>query len=235
MGSRAWMLVLSSVEMTYSSSRNGWPCQRRSYRSRMRPALAWKCGSRGKIQQRCFHGRMASSCSQRQTVLSLMRATRPERSACRATSATLSRDSGRPRLAGSSQASALISTVSSGGKDPRASRAGSLFEARQSLLEETLTPLADHLASGVQARGDLVVVHAIGCHQDHLCSNDLEIGQRIFGRSATQFAELVRGQLDSEWALPRHVQPLVEGSHQRCHTRPDFASKYVSIFKKLPT
>ena len=37
-------------------------------------------------------GGIASSCSQRQTALSLMRATNPERSACRATSATLSRD-----------------------------------------------------------------------------------------------------------------------------------------------
>src|SRR5438128_1394516 len=111
---------------------------------------------------------MASSCSQRQTVLSLMRATRPERSACRATSATLRRASGRPRLAGSSHPSALLSTVSSGGKDPRATRAGSLFEARQSLLEEALAPLADHLAPGVQARRDLIVVHAIGRHQDHL-------------------------------------------------------------------
>ena len=41
----------------------------------MRPAFSWKFGSRGKIQQRCCQGRMASSCSQRQTVLLLMRAT----------------------------------------------------------------------------------------------------------------------------------------------------------------
>lgn len=66
-----------------------------------------------------------------------------------------------------SQAIALISTVSSGGKDPRASRAGSLFEARQSFLEEALTPLADHLTAGVQARRDLVIVDAGGSHQDH--------------------------------------------------------------------
>jgi hypothetical protein len=88
---------------------------------------------------------------------------RPEHCACRATSATLRRDNGSPKVAGISHASALISTVSSGGKDPRASRACSLFEARQSILEETLAPLADHLAPRVQARGDLVVVHAVGC------------------------------------------------------------------------
>ncbi len=59
MRSRAWILVFSSAEMTNSSLRSDCPCQRRSYRSRMRPALAWKCGSRGKIQQRCCQGRIA--------------------------------------------------------------------------------------------------------------------------------------------------------------------------------
>ena len=92
---------------------------------------------------------MASSCSQRHTVLLLMQATKPVDWACCATSATLSRDSDKPKVAGSSQASALTSTVSSGGKGPRASRAGPLFEARQSFLEEALAPLANHLAPGV--------------------------------------------------------------------------------------
>src|SRR5207237_6148479 len=134
-----------------------------------------------------------------------------------------------------SHASALISTVSSGGKDPRATRAGSLFEARQSLLEEALAPLADHLAPGVQARGDLVIVHAIGCHQDHLGPDDLEIWQRIFGRAATQFCELVGGQLDSERTLPRHKATPRGRIASKCHTRPDLAIEYVAIFKKLPT
>ena len=57
-----------------------------------------------------------------------------------------SRDSGKPKVAGSSHASALISMLSSGGKDPRASGASSLFEDRQALLEEALAPLADHFA-----------------------------------------------------------------------------------------
>ena len=73
---------------------------------------------------------MASSCNQRHTVLSLIRATNPERRACRATSATLQRESGTPTAAGSSHANALISTTSSGGKSPRSTRAGSLFQAR---------------------------------------------------------------------------------------------------------
>src|SRR5574340_118568 len=214
MRSRAWMLVFSSVERTNSSSRNRLPCQSRSYRSRIRPALAWNCGSRGNIQQRCCHGRMASSCSQRHTVLLLIFATRPERWACRATSATLSRDSGRPSVAGNSQASALTSTVSPGGEGPGTSWADPLFQARQSLLEEALAPLADHLAPGVQARGDLVVVQAVGGHENHLGPRDLEVRQRIFGRTPTHLGCLARGQNDTEWAFPRHRRTLLEGSRQ---------------------
>jgi len=63
------MLVFSSAETTNSSSRRQRPCQVRAYKSRMRPALAGNCGSRGKIQHRCCQGRMACSCSQRHTVL----------------------------------------------------------------------------------------------------------------------------------------------------------------------
>jgi len=38
----------------------------------MRPALTANAGSRGKIQVRCCHSRMASSCNHRHTVLSLI-------------------------------------------------------------------------------------------------------------------------------------------------------------------
>ena len=229
------MLVFSSVEMTNSSWCSTCPCQRRSYRSRMRPALAWKCGSRGKIQQRCCQGRIASSCNQRHTVLSLMLATSPERCACRATSATLSRDSGRPKVVGRSHASALISTVSSGGKDPGASRASPLFEARQSFLEEALAPLADHLASRVQPRGDLVVVHATRGHQDHLGSNNLEIRQRISGGATIQLGGLVCRQLDKERALSWHAQPPVEGSQHDAIRGQQLSIIYVTVFTKPPT
>src|SRR5437667_150628 len=44
----------------------------------MRPALVSKSGSRGKIQQRCCQGRMASSFSQRQMVVSLREAVNPQ-------------------------------------------------------------------------------------------------------------------------------------------------------------
>ncbi len=72
---------------------------------------------------------MASSCSQRHTVVSLILATMPLRSASRATSVQLKRDSGNARVAGSSQAMALICTTNSGGEDPGAARARTLFES----------------------------------------------------------------------------------------------------------
>src|SRR5262245_19284620 len=199
------MLVFSSVEMTNSSSRNSCPCQQRAYKSRMRPAFTWNCGSRGKIQQRCRHGRMASSCSQRHTVLLLMRATSPRCSTWRLTSPTLSRDSGTPSTEGSSHASALTSTVSSGGKGPGASWAGHFFESRQSSPEEALAALADHLTARVQSSGDLVIAQTLSGQQDHLGSNDLEIRQRIFVRPAAQLDRLARRQFDMKRTLPRHA------------------------------
>ena len=78
-----------------------------SYRSRIRLAFVAKCGSRGKIQQRCCQGRMASWFSQRHTVLSLMVATKPDRRTSPATSAVLHRERGRACFLGDSQTKAL--------------------------------------------------------------------------------------------------------------------------------
>jgi len=187
--------------------------QRRPYRSRMRSALRWNCGSRGKIQQRCCHGRIASSCSQRQMVLPLMLATRPERCACSAMSLELNRDSGKPRFAGISQASALISTTSSGGKSPGASRAGSLLEPRYSISVEALAPLADDLAARIQAHRDLIVVHALGGHQDHLGPNYLEVRQRISTGAPAQLLRLGARQRNTERAISRHHAPPAPGRY----------------------
>src|SRR3990170_581103 len=107
----------------------------------MREALAAKKGSRGKIQHRCCHGLIASSESQRQTVLSLIRATSPVRLASAATSVTLILESGIPKDAGSSQAMAFTWTTSSGGENPRAAGAGELVKPRQALLKDPLAPL----------------------------------------------------------------------------------------------
>ena len=72
------MLVFSSAERTNSPSFRGCPSHTLSYKSGIRPAFSAKWGSRGKTQQRCCHGRMASSWSQRQTVVLLMLATNPD-------------------------------------------------------------------------------------------------------------------------------------------------------------
>src|SRR3990172_8097650 len=104
----------------------------------MRDALAAKKGSRGKIQHRCCQGLIASSESQRQTVLSLIRATSPVRRASAATSVTLIRESGIPRDAGSSQAMALTWTTSSGGENPRAAGARVLVQPPEALFSKPL-------------------------------------------------------------------------------------------------
>src|SRR5450756_2540228 len=141
----------------------------------MRPALKANCGSRGKIQQRCCHGRIASAWSQRQTVLSLMVATNPNCRACCATSATLNRDNGEPRFAGNSHARALICTTTSGGKSPGATRARLILQPRQALFEKALAPQAHDFAPRMQGRRDLVVAQALGREEDHLGANDLII------------------------------------------------------------
>src|SRR3989304_648053 len=116
----------------------------------MRDALAAKSGSRGKIQHRCCQGLIASSESQRQTVLSLIRATSPVRRASAATSVTLIRESGIPRDAGSSQAMALTWTTSPGGENPRATGAGVLVKPRQALPEKPISPPAARLPRHLQ-------------------------------------------------------------------------------------
>jgi hypothetical protein len=84
----------------------GRPCQRRSYRSRMRLALAAKSGSHGRIQRPCRQGRRASALSPRHKVAPLISATNPWVSTSRRISERESRESGSCKRCGSSQASA---------------------------------------------------------------------------------------------------------------------------------
>jgi hypothetical protein len=78
--------------------------------------------------------------------------------------------------------------MSSGGKSPGATRAGSFLQARQSFLEEALSPKAYHLSARVKPRGDLIVVDSGGRHEDHLGPLNFKIRQRIFHGSAQQLA-----------------------------------------------
>ena len=163
------MLVFSSAEMTKSSFFKGLPSHWRSYRSRMRLALMANCGSRGNIHVRCCQGRMASSLSQRHTVLSLMVATKPVERICRAISAVLHRDSGTPVVAGNSQASAFTSITTSGGKNPGPPRAISVIESRQPMVKESLSPETDHFAPCIQPLGDFIISQPFVGKEDDLC------------------------------------------------------------------
>jgi hypothetical protein len=71
----------------------------------------------------------------------------------------LSRDSGSSRSAGSSQASALIATTTSGGKARRAASPVALLKALQATFEEAFSPLAYDLERRIQPGGDILVFH----------------------------------------------------------------------------
>ena len=75
----------------------------------MRPAFAVKSGSRGKIQERCCHGLIASSESQRQTVTPEICSQIPRAIASRASSVEDQRASGTSVSVGRSQARRITS------------------------------------------------------------------------------------------------------------------------------
>src|SRR6266545_929357 len=210
---RAWMLVFSSAEITYSSFASGDPSNSPAYRSSTRAALASKSGSRGKIQERKVHGRMASSSSQRQMVASEMEATIPRRSTSARMSGTNRRDRGTRSVAGSSQAIALTSTTTCGGKDRRPAAAGALLQPLQALLEEPLAPHGHHVAGGVQAQGDLVVVHPLGGHEHDPGPEDVTIRRRIPPGALLQGLPRRPVENDLVRALSRHRSPPLGGNH----------------------
>src|SRR3970282_844067 len=105
--------------------------------------------------------------------------------------AMLHRASGSPRVAGSSQAAALISTTSSGGKNPGPSGARAFLQTGQTLVEEALAPHADDFPARVETASDLIVGEAFGGEEDHLRAHNKEIRQRILdrpGRELPRFA-----------------------------------------------
>jgi hypothetical protein len=75
----------------------------------MRPALAVKSGSRGKIHERCCHGLIASSESQRQTVTPEICSQIPRTTTSAASSEDDQRASGTWLAAGSSHARRITS------------------------------------------------------------------------------------------------------------------------------
>jgi len=79
-----------------------------------------------------------------------------------------SRENGRPSLAGSSQAIDLTATTTSGGGNRVPSGSIQVVESGQTLLEKALAPLGDDLKRMVDAAGDLLILQALGSHEDDL-------------------------------------------------------------------
>src|SRR6266516_1397163 len=223
------MLVFSSALITWSSASSGSPCHCRAYRSSTRAALASKSGARGKIQLRWDQGRIASSASQRQMVVPEIAATRPRVMTSSRMSGTCRRESGRPRRLSSSQAIALTSMTTSGGKDAWPSSPGSLLEAAEPLGEEALAPLGDDLATGVQTGRDLVVVKARGRHEHDLGPHDIPIRQRVPAGLGLQHLAFLAAQLDDVWALPGHRSPSLE-DHTLAEPRPLRCRTSVAVY-----
>jgi hypothetical protein len=190
--------------MTYSPGCNRRPCQRRSYRSRTRPAFSRKSRSRANTHERHAHGRIASSESQRHTVVPETSQTIPRATASRASSAADQRDSARPDSAGSSHASALTSAISAGGKRPGTPRPGPFIEPRDALGGEPSSPLGRRLVGAVQPPRDLGVAHTLGRQQHHLRADHLAMRTRVLPRATTQLTLLRLAESDRR--LGHHIR-----------------------------
>ena len=68
-----------------------------------------------------------------------------------------------------------MATTRLGGKERWAPGAGALLQAPQTLSEEALAPLADHLARAIQAGCDLIVLESLGGVQHDLGADDVPI------------------------------------------------------------
>ena len=131
---------------------------------------------------------MASSCNQRQIVLSEIVATKPDSRTRRVMSGVLQLESGMPWVAGNSHAKAFTCTTSSGGKSPGATRTRPLLQTCQSFLEKALAPHADDFTPGIEAVCNPVVRKPFGSEQNHSGPHHLEIRQRILAGSATELS-----------------------------------------------
>src|SRR5712692_6252466 len=115
----------------------------------------------------------------------------PRATASRAISALDQRESGTPRSAGNSQASALTSATCAGGKRSGTARPRALLKPRHSLVEEALAPLRRRLARDIQALGDRRVGQTLGCEQDRLRAHDIPPRTRVGRRAAAQLTLLL--------------------------------------------
>src|SRR5207342_1047457 len=135
-----------------------------------------------------------------------------------ASSAADQRESGRPEVAGSSQASAFTSAISAGGKRPGTPRPGPLVKPRQPLLGEASSPLGHRLVGAVQAAGDLGVGVALGGQQHDPGPDDLAMGPRVLPGPAAQLPLLTLAETD-RGAGHRHQIRRPRASSSRTYFR----------------
>jgi hypothetical protein len=113
--------------------------------------------------------------SQRHRVAPLMVATKPSAITSGRSPWSEKRDYGMRRRGGNSQARALISTTTLGGKAGWRPAPGLLLEAGEAELTESFAPLAHDLPRGIQTCGDHVVGQALGGQQHDLGSEHVAI------------------------------------------------------------
>src|SRR5215216_935273 len=201
---RAWMEVFSSAEMTYSPGPSASPWNTRAYRSSTTAALAAKSGSRGKIQERCRHGRIASSFSHRHSVDTETWSTRPLVMTSSRSSARLQRPSGTARTAGSSQAIALTSTTTAEGEAARPARPLAIPQPRKAFFDKAFAPLGHGVDRHPKPPGDLAVVLAVGGGQHDPGPHHLTLLGSGLAHPALQHPPLGGGQGDHKRARAAH-------------------------------
>src|SRR3954454_7643016 len=189
--------------MTSSSGRSRRPSNRRAYRSSTRPALTAKTRSRTNSHERCCHGLIASSASQRQIVAADASVT-PRWTTSRCSSVRENRPSGNPCVAGNSHAIALTSATCSGGKTARATRARLVLQTLQALLGESSSPLAHDPGRGVQPRRYLGVVKTLSGIEHDPRPLHITKRHRLRARHPLKLAALLIAELDPVTRRARH-------------------------------
>jgi hypothetical protein len=107
--------------------------------------------------------------------------------------------------AGSSQASALTCTTTSGGENGRAPGPGFSLQASESFLEEAFAPLANDLARDRQTGSNLIIALAVSGQQDHSSSKDGIVWRRISSGLAFQLRPFGIAELDGIRTIAWHI------------------------------
>src|SRR5918995_4806544 len=201
---RAWMEVFSSAETTNSPGSSRRPWNRRAYSSSTTAALAAKSGSRGKIQERCRHGLIASWFSQRHSVETETSLTRPVAMTSSRSSARLQRPSGTARAAGSSQAIALTSTTTAEGELARPTRPLAIPQPGEAFFDKALAPLGHRVDRHPQPPSNLGVLLAVGGGEHDPGPHHLALLGGRPAQPALQHSPLAGGQGDRKRARAAH-------------------------------